>query len=101
MSLERYHSVAICGFRKRGRKLYGFLRQKDVNVAYIMERNYEALSVLEKDIDVPIVGFGENTDFYREADAIIPSGDLPEDMVKECLELAGIDVPVMPNELER
>lgn len=98
MEMERYHSAAICGFRKKGRKLYDFLRRKGVKVSYILERNYEALGFLEKDMGIPVVGFNESMDFYRQAEVIILSGDLPEDTVKECFGLAGIDVPIMPGE---
>ncbi len=100
MKTEALRSAAICGFRNKGRKLYEYLKQKNIHIPYIIERNYEALAWLETGLDIPIVGFNENADFYRHAEAVILSGDLPEDTVKECLMLAGIDIPVISNEWE-
>lgn len=100
MELDKEYSAAICGFRKKGRELYDCLLQKGVHIPYIVERNYEALSLLEKKRGVPVVGFDENMEFYGQADVIILSGDLPEDVIRECFELAGIEMPVIKNELE-
>lgn len=90
--LGRMLSVAICGFRKQGRALYERLIQRGVHVPYIMERNYQALSETEH-LPIPIVGF--NADIYEQADVIILTSDLPEELVRECIELAGITVPVI------
>lgn len=95
MELGKYDKVALCGFRNHGRKLLEFLKQSDVSVEYIIERNYEALRHLEKDINIPIIGFDEKQDVYQKADVIILSGDLPEQLVMECLTLAEIEVPVL------
>jgi len=93
-SLE-YEVVAICGYRNKGRKLYKELLDSGKKVAYIIERNYEALSALEKDLDCRIVGFNENETFYAQADAIIFLGDLPNGVVAECLSLAEIKLPLI------
>lgn len=86
--------VAICGFRKKGRELLKRMHEEHMQVAYIIERNYEALSTLEKDIGIPIVGFGENLEFYAQAERILLTGDIPESTVAECLKVAGIDLPL-------
>lgn len=85
-------SVAICGYRKYGRALYAQLRQQGVQVPYIIERNYQALSAVEQ-LPVPIVGFDAN--IYDQADVIILTPDLDEAIVRECMELAGIGVPLI------
>lgn len=88
-----YKSIAICGFRKFGRELYEQLIERGIYVPYIIERNYQALSETER-IDTPIVGF--DSDIYDRADVIILTSDLPENVARECLKLAGITVPLLP-----
>ncbi len=95
MNLQDYKAVAICGFRKKGRYLCESLIKQNVNISYIIERNYEAFEKLYVDIKIPIVGFNENMEFYVQADIIILSGDLPEELIRECLELAGIKLPII------
>lgn len=90
-----YQSIALCGYRQRGRKIYAGLVEKGIKIPYIIERNYQALSILEKDLQVPIVGFGEEPAFYHSAEAILLIGDLPEEIVRESLELAKIDLPLI------
>lgn len=92
--------VAIYGFRKNGRNLYKLLIKKKIRIVYIVERNYEALGMLEKDLGIPIVGFNEDKSLYGTAKAIILSGDLPEKTARECLELAGIQLPIVSAEME-
>lgn len=86
--------VAICGFRKNGRELLKRIQACGVQVAYIIERNYEALSVLEEDLNIPIVGFEEDADFYLIAERILLTGDIPDAVVVECMRVAGIDLPL-------
>lgn len=100
LKLDNYAAVAIYGFRKKGKKLYEQLMRNHIRIAYIIERNYEALSILEKKIKIPIIGFCENEVIYRKADVILLSGDLPEKPARECLELAGIHIPVISFEME-
>lgn len=95
MNLQDYEAVAICGFRKKGRSLYKSLIKKNVNISYIIERNYEAFERLYTDVKIPIVGFNEKVEFYAQAEIILLTGDLPEELVRECLELAGIKMPVI------
>ena len=90
-----YRSVALCGYRKQGRELYKKLQATSIEIPYIIERNYQALSLVEKDLGTSIVGFGENAEFYQQAEVILLTGDLPEGIVYECLEIAGINVPVI------
>lgn len=85
-------SVAICGYRKYGRALYAQLQQQGIQVAYIIERNYQALAAVEQ-LPVPIVGF--DADLYDQADVIILTPDLDEAVVRECMELAGIRIPLI------
>lgn len=94
-----YLSVALCGYRQRGRNMYPQLAEKNIRIPYIIERNYQALKILEKDLGVPIVGFGEESVFYETADAILLTGDLPEDVVRESLELAGIKLPIVYSDM--
>lgn len=90
-----YRSVALCGYRQKGRNIYQQLAEKNIRIPYIIERNYQALKILENDLGVPIVGFEEEPAFYEEADAILLTGDLPEAVVRESLELAGIKLPIV------
>ena len=90
-----YRAVAICGYRQRGRELYQKLLGEGIEIPYIIERNYQALAVLEAGLGTEIVGFQKPADYYRRAEAILLSGDLPEGIVREALELAGIEVPVI------
>jgi len=92
MADNHYHSVGICGYRRYGRELYQMLKETGISVKYVIERNYEALSVLEK-LDIPIVGF--DADLYDQADVIILTPDLDEAVVRECMELAGIRIPLI------
>ena len=87
--------IALIGYRKKGKALYEYLKSEQVKVPYIIERNYEALRYLENSISVPIVGFDESEEFYKSADVLLWSGDLPFELITECLELAGIKVPVV------
>lgn len=100
LKLDNYTTVAIYGFRKNGKKIYEQLVKKNIQIAYIIDRNYEALSILDKRLKIPIIGFCENEDLYKKAEAIIFSGDLPEKLAKECLELAGINIPIISFEME-
>lgn len=90
-----YRSIALCGYRQSGRKIYLQLLEQNIRIPYIIERNYQALKVLERDLEVPIVGFGEGPTFYKEAEAVLLTGDLPEDVVEECFKLAGIELPLI------
>lgn len=92
---KKYHSVALCGYRQRGKKRYKELLATGIQVPYIIERNYQALSVWESDMECEIVGFQMPLDYYRQADAILLTGDLPEATIRETLELAKIDVPII------
>lgn len=98
--LKNYNAVALCGYRNKGRVLLKDMRKKEVNIVYIIERNYEALRELEKKVKIPIVGFGEEQQYYKKADIILLSGDLPELIVQDCLQMAGIDVPILKIEME-
>lgn len=90
-----YQSIALCGYRQRGRDIYLQLAGGNIRIPYIIERNYQALKILEKDLGVPIVGFEEELTFYETADAILLTGDLPETVVRESMELAGIKLPLV------
>lgn len=99
IKLDNY-AVGLYGFRKNGKKIYEQLARRNIQIAYIIERNYEALSILEKKINIPIIGFCDNESVYRKAQVIIFSGDFPEKLAKECLELAGINIPIISFEME-
>ncbi len=90
-----YHSVALCGYRQQGRKIYQQLSQKGIHIPYIIERNYQSLSLLEEDLDVEIVGFERTPEFYARAEVILLTGDLPETIIREALEFAKIEVPIV------
>lgn len=99
MATNKYKCVALCGFRQDGKELYKKLREDGIKVCYIMERNYQSLSLVEKEnAECPIVGFDESVDFYKSADAILISQDLPVDVIKECLALANIELPLVTYE---
>lgn len=99
-NLKKYNSVALCGYRNVGRGLLKHMQEENINIAYIIERNYEALVELEKELKIPIVGFGEELQFYKKADVILLYGDLPDIVVRECLQMAGIDVPTLNVKME-
>ena len=84
--------VGICGFRRHGRKIYDMLLCSGVKVAYIIERNYEALEVTCSDIATPIVGFNRERDLYSEANLIVVSADISDAVFFECYMLSDIDV---------
>lgn len=90
-----YHSVALCGYRQQGRKIYQQLSQRGIHIPYIIERNYQSLAILEEDLDVEIVGFERNPEFYEQAEVVLLTGDLPETIVREALELAKIEIPII------
>lgn len=98
--LKKYSNVAICGYRNKGRALLEKLQNAGIHIPYIIERNYEALGRLEEELEVSIVGFDKAHEFYSQADVILWSGDLPEALVKECMEIAGIDIPMVSVEWE-
>lgn len=88
--LLKYKRIAICGYRKYGRELYMMLKELQIEVPYIIERNYEALRITEN-MDIPIVGFDER-EIYSQAEVLIITPDLDNKVVEECLELAGIQI---------
>ncbi|MGN0247294.1 MAG: hypothetical protein ACI4DK_15185 [Lachnospiraceae bacterium] len=90
-----YHSVALCGYRQQGRKIYQQLSQRGIHIPYIIERNYQSLSLLEENLDVEIVGFERAPEFYAQAEVILLTGDLPETIIREALEFAKIEVPIV------
>lgn len=90
-----YQRIAVCGYRQKGRELCRKLLEAGIEVPYIIERNYQALTFLEQGLKIEIVGFQKEPDYYRQAEVILMTGDLPEGVIRECLELAGIDVPVI------
>lgn len=92
MNELREKSVAICGFRRYGRKLYEDLKKNGTKIVYILERNVEALEILEWDLDTPIIGFDRGMDLYGQADVLLITPDMPGYVVEECLTLAEIDV---------
>lgn len=91
--LLKYKRIAICGYRKYGRELYMMLKELQIEVPYIIERNYEALRITEN-MDIPIVGFKEEG-IYAQAEAVIITPDLDNCLIEECLELAGIQIPTL------
>ena len=90
-----YTSVALCGYREKGRILYEKLCSEGVSIPYIIERNYQSLSYWESDLESKIVGFQESKEFYNQADAVLLTGDLPDAVIREALELAGINLPII------
>ena len=66
------------------------LKELQIEVPYIIERNYEALRITEN-MDIPIVGFDER-EIYSQAEVLIITPDLDNKVVEECLELAGIQI---------
>lgn len=90
-----YQKIALGGYRQKGRELYSKLIEMGVDIPYIVERNYQSLTLLEQDLGVEIVGFQKEPEYYRQAEVILLTGDLPEGVIRECFELAGIDVPVI------
>lgn len=95
MERKSHPSIALCGYRKQGREMYKKLLEAGVTVPYIIERNYQSLSHWESDLGIRIVGFQESKEFYKKAEAILLTGDLPETIVEEAMELAEIDVPII------
>lgn len=93
--MKIYKKVALCGYRQRGKDWYLKLSSLGFEIPYIIERNYEALSRLPENEGLYIVGFGEKKSFYESADVILLTGDLPEELMKEALELAGIEVEIV------
>lgn len=91
--LLKYKRIAICGYRKYGRELYKILKELQIEVPYIIERNYESLRITEN-IDIPIVGFNEK-EIYAQAEVIIITPDLDNGLIEECMELAGIQIPTL------
>ena len=89
--LLKFKKIAICGYRKHGRELYQMLKELQIEVPYIIERNYESLRITEP-IDIPIVGFDES-EIYSQAEVIVITSDLDNKLIEECLELAGIQIP--------
>lgn len=87
----KYKRIAICGYREYGRELYQKLKELQIEVPYIIERNYESLRITE-DIAVPIVGFNES-EIYSQAEVIIITSDLDNQLIEECMELAEIQIP--------
>ena len=92
-ALLKFKKIAICGYRKHGRELYQMLKELQIEVPYIIERNYESLRITES-IDVPIVGF-DKREIYSQAEVIIITPDLDNRLVEECLELARIQIPTI------
>lgn len=90
-----YQSIALCGYRRQGQEIYKKLMDAGVKIPYVIERNYQSLSSLDENTHVKIVGFGESKEFYSHAEALLLTGDLPEAIVREALEFAGIEVPVI------
>ena len=99
MDLQGYNNIALAGYANNGRQLLKELSASGKNVVYIIERNYEALRHLEKELRIPIVGFKEGADFYNKADVIVLSGEGSankiDDTYEECIAMAGIDVKVI------
>ena len=93
LSIDRKQRVGICGFRVCGRQLYQEMLQMGIEVPFIIERNYQSLSVLETAVP-PIVGFDEKG-LYKMADLIVVSEDMDFEYIKENIELADIKVPLI------
>ena len=89
--LLKFKKIAICGYRQHGRELYEKLKELQIEVPYIIERNYESLRITEA-LEVPIVGFNED-EIYSQAEVIIITSDLDNQLIEECMELAGIQIP--------
>lgn len=89
--LLKFKSIAICGYRQHGRRLLKKLKELQIEVPYIIERNYESLRITET-IDIPIVGFCES-EIYSKAEVLVITQDIDNKIVEECLELAGIQIP--------
>ena len=89
--LCRHKRIAICGYRQYGRELYKRLKELQIEVPYIIERNYESLRITEN-IAVPIVGFKEGA-LYSKAEVIVITPDLDYQLIEECMDLAGIKIP--------
>ena len=87
---QKYRKIAICGYREFGRILYNKLITAGFGVPFIVERNYEALKNVES-AAVPIIGFQDKT-LYAQADILLLTPDLDYGIIKECMELAGIDI---------
>ena len=90
---KNYKKIAICGYREFGRILYNKLIASGFEVPFIVERNYEALKNVEN-VAVPIIGFQDKAR-YAQADILLLTPDLDDKVIKECLELAGIEIPVV------
>lgn len=75
--------------------LYQQLMAKDIRVPYVIERNYQSLSLLPEHREMCIVGFDKDIEFYAQAEVILLTGDLPEEIVREALQFAGIEIPVI------
>ena len=99
MDLQEYNNVALAGYADNGRRLLKELSDSGKKVIYIIERNYEALRHLEKELHIPIVGFNESNEFYNKADVIVLSGEGSankiDDTYEECIAMAGINVKVI------
>lgn len=95
MDLQEYDNIAIVGYQNKGRHLLKELQESGKKVVYIIERNYEALKYLEGKLQVPIVGFDKEKDFYSKADVILLSEDIHKDIIYECIEMLGISIPVL------
>ncbi len=90
---KEVHKVAVCGYRECGKAVVSRLEESGFIVPYIVERNYESLRKVES-IRIPIVGFQEE-ELYNQAQVLLLTPDMDRDIVRECLELAGITIKQM------
>lgn len=101
-----HKKIAICGFRKNGKKLYETLVKNGYYVPYIIEPNYQALNGLqslekEAGAELLIVGFDKGEKFYKKAEVILVSDDMDFRFVRETMKIAGISVQILPQNKEK
>jgi len=89
--IYKYKKIAVCGFRDYGRALYKILKEEQIEIPYIIERNYESLRITEQ-IEIPIVGFNAG-EIYALAEVLIITPDLDNELIEECLDMAEIHIP--------
>jgi hypothetical protein len=93
---KKCKKIAVCGFREYGKLLVRELMKEDVDIACIIEKNYQSLGVIENK-QIPIIGF-RNDELLKSVDAIIVTPDLDIELVRENIEMAEIDVPMFAME---
>ena len=88
-------SIGICGYRDYGRLVCQERLESGFEIGFILERNYEAMSVIYEEQGVPVIGF-EGCGDYEQIETVLLTPDLDDAVIRQGLELAGVKMAVLP-----